>query len=70
MLLNLDVPDEVVNTMRGLYECVVQLEANHNIVASDGMPRPIRCIGTRGRPSYEIQSNLIFEFFSFVWCCV
>ena len=48
------MPDEIVNTMRGLYESVVQLEANHNVVASDGYAAPIFCIGTRGRPSYEI----------------
>ena len=54
MLVNLDVPDEIVNTMRGLYESVVQLEANHNLVASNGYAAPILCTGTRGRPSYEI----------------
>ena len=47
------MPDEIVNT-RGLYESVVQLEANHNVVASDGYAAPIFCTGTRGRPSYEI----------------
>ena len=46
------MPDEIVNT-RGLYESVVQLEANH-VVASDGYAVPIFCTGTRGRPSYEI----------------
>ena len=54
MLVNLEVPDEIVNTMRGLYESVVQLEANLNVVASDGYAAPIFCTGTRGRPSYEI----------------
>ena len=41
------MPDEIVNT-RGLYESVVQLEANHNVVASDGYAAPIFCTGTRG----------------------
>ena len=54
MLVNLEVPDEIVNTMRGLYESVVRLEANHNLVASDGYAAPVFCTGTRGRPSYEI----------------
>ena len=54
MLVNLEVPDEIVNTMRGLYESVVQLEANRNGVESGGYAAPIFCIGTRGRPSYEI----------------
>ena len=54
MLVNLEVPDEIVNTMRGLYESVVQLEANHNVVGGDGYAAPIFCTGTRGRPSYEI----------------
>ena len=54
MLVNLEVPDEIVNTMRGLYKSVVQLEANHNVVASDGYAAPVFCTGTRGRPSYEI----------------
>ena len=31
MLVNLDVPGEIVYSMRGLYESVVQLEANHNM---------------------------------------
>ena len=53
ILVNLNVPDEIVNT-RGLYESVVQLEANHNVAASDGYAAPIFCTGTRGRPSYEI----------------
>ena len=53
MLVNLKVPDEIANTMRGSYESVVQLEANHN-VANDGYAAPIFCTGTRGRPSYEI----------------
>ena len=38
------MPDEIVNTMRGLYESV----------ASGGYAAAIFCIGTRGRPSYEI----------------
>ena len=38
------MPDEIVNTMRGFYESV----------ASDGYAAAIFCIGTRGRPSYEI----------------
>ena len=38
------MPDEIVNTVRGLYESV----------ASDGYATAIFCIGTRGRPSYEI----------------
>ena len=54
MLVNLEVPDEIVNTMRGLYESVVQLEADHNVVEGDGYAAPIFCTGTRGRPSYEI----------------
>ncbi|CAH3016632.1 unnamed protein product [Porites evermanni] len=54
MLVNLEVPDEIVNTMRGLYKSVVQLEANHNVVASDGYAAPAFCTGTRGRPPYEI----------------
>ena len=53
MLVNLKVPDEIANTMRGSYESVVQLEANNN-VANDGYAAPIFCTGTRGRPSYEI----------------
>ena len=48
------MPDEIVNTMRGLYKSVVQLEANHNVVASDGYAAPAFCTGTRGRPPYEI----------------
>ena len=36
MHVNLEVPDEIVNTIRGLYESVVQLEANHNVVEGDG----------------------------------
>ena len=54
MHVNLEVPDEIVNTIRGLYESVVQLEANHNVVEGDGYAAPIFCTGTRGRPSYEI----------------
>ena len=54
MLVNLEVPDEIINTMTGLYETVVQLEANHNVVVSHGYAAPIFCTGTRGRPSYEI----------------
>ena len=48
MLVNLDVPDEIVNTMRGLCESVVQHEGNHNVVASDGYAAPILFTGTRG----------------------
>ena len=49
MLINLEVPDEIVNTTS-----VVQLEANHNVVEGDGYAARIFCTGTRGRPSYEI----------------
>ena len=54
MLVNLKVPDEIANTMRGSYESVVQLEANHNVVANDEYAAPISCTGTHGRPSHEI----------------
>ena len=54
MLVNLEVPDEIINTMRGSYKSVAQLEANHNVVANDGYAAPIFCTGNRGRPSYEI----------------
>ena len=54
MLVNLDVPDDIVNTMSSLYETVVTIEANHSAQAGQGYQAQLNRTGGRGRPSFEI----------------
>ena len=54
MLVNLDVPDDIVNTMSSLYETVVTIDANHSAQAGQGYQAQLNCTGGRGRPSFEI----------------
>ena len=61
MLVNLDVPDDIVNEMSGLYETVVAIEANHSTQARHGYQGRLRHTGARGRPSFQIpQEQLSF----------
>lgn len=61
MLVNLDVPDDIVNVMSGLYETIVAIEANHSTQARHGYQGQLRRTGVRGRPSFQIpQEQLCF----------
>lgn len=55
MLVNLDVPDDIVNTMSCLYQNLVAIEENQRAQPDQGYQAQSNQTGTRGRPSFQIS---------------
>ena len=53
MLVNLDVTDDIVNTMSCLREPVLAIEADCSSTAGQGYEAHLNRTGRRGRPSFE-----------------
>ena len=62
MLVNLDVADELVNTMSCLRETVLAIEADCSSTVGQGCQAQLNRTGRRGRPSFDIT------WFSFPTC--
>ena len=54
MLVNLDVTDDIVNTMSCLREPVLAIEADCSSTAGQGYEAQLNRTGRRGRPSFDI----------------
>jgi len=66
MLVNLEVPDDVVNTMLRLHDATKGIEARYNshISAHNGYQASLDRTGRRGRPAFIItaeQLNFLLE---------
>jgi len=66
MLVNLEVPDDVVNTMLRLHDATKRIEARYNshISAHNGYQASLDRTGRRGRPAFIItaeQLNFLLE---------
>jgi len=66
MLVNLEVPDDVVNTMLRLHDATKWIEARYNshISAHNGYQASLDRTGRRGRPAFIItaeQLNFLLE---------
>ena len=59
MLVNLEVPDDVVNTMLRLHEATKRIEARYNshISAHNGYQASLDRTGRRGRPGFIITAE-------------
>ena len=59
MLVNLEVPDDVVNTMLRLHEATKRIEARYNshISAHNGYQARLDRTGRRGRPGFIITAE-------------
>ena len=59
MLVNLEVPDDVVNTMLRLHDATKRIEARYNshISAHNGYQASLDRTGRRGRPAFIITAE-------------
>ena len=59
MLVNLEVPDDVVNTMLRLHDATKRIEARYNshISAHNGYQASLDKTGRRGRPAFIITAE-------------
>ena len=65
MLVNLEVPDDVVNTMLRLHDATKRIEARYNshISAHNGYQASHDRTGRRGRPAFKITAEQLLPFF-------